>query len=167
MKRIDWLLYNRAAGWQVRNSWVDWTVPVPTHAAQWLELPLGERAPQPVWVGAVIPDPAAPVSRKAARRLHEGLRGVRSAVCARRLDEAWERFDAVVTRWHAAAAETANGERSHGNVQWQVPEARLGTEDPDAPVQLRALRRRLAFLQLAFAADAHAQPEAAQRHLRH
>ena len=109
MRRIDWLLYNRMAGWQVRNAWVDWTVPVPTHAAQWLELPLGERSSQPVWVGAVVPDPVAPVSRKAARRLGEGLRGVCSAVCARRLDEAWERFDAAVSRWHAAADEAGRG----------------------------------------------------------
>ena len=45
-RRIDWLLYNRPAGWRAGVSWLDRSLRLPVHAAQWLQLPAG--APQAV-----------------------------------------------------------------------------------------------------------------------
>ena len=101
--RIDWLLYNRAAGWEVGAARVDWSLGVPTHAAQWLELPEGPPQAQPFWRGRGCPPPEAPVAHKAARHLSCALRAVRAAVGRQELDVAWQLFERGVCRWHAAA----------------------------------------------------------------
>ena len=53
-RRIDWLLYNRAAGWRVGLPRVDWSWKFPVHAVQWVTLPGEPPRKVPRWQRAVL-----------------------------------------------------------------------------------------------------------------